>query len=155
MKNRKNNKGFSLVELIVVVAIMAVLVGVLAPAYLRYVEKSRFQKDASAVAELEEAVKVTLAEETVSQDITAGATYTITLDFDATNGAVPQAALASGVTQPEGAAAADVTNFNTEIIKTVPSIKFASKTINADVVVTFSVTASGAVTVSNNLPTAP
>lgn len=42
MKNR-NNKGFSLIELIVVVAIMAVLVGVLAPAYLRYVEKARKQ----------------------------------------------------------------------------------------------------------------
>ena len=40
---RKNNKGFSLIELIVVVAIMAVLVGVLAPAYLRYVEKARRQ----------------------------------------------------------------------------------------------------------------
>ena len=43
MKRQKNNKGFSLVELIVVVAIMAVLVGVLAPAYLRYVEKARRQ----------------------------------------------------------------------------------------------------------------
>ena len=43
MKIHKNNKGFSLVELIVVVAIMAVLVGVLAPAYLRYVEKTRMQ----------------------------------------------------------------------------------------------------------------
>ena len=43
MKKQKNNKGFSLVELIVVVAIMAVLVGVLAPAYLRYVEKARRQ----------------------------------------------------------------------------------------------------------------
>lgn len=42
MKN-KNNKGFSLIELIVVVAIMAVLVGVLAPTYLRYVEKARQQ----------------------------------------------------------------------------------------------------------------
>lgn len=40
---KTNNKGFSLVELIVVVAIMAVLVGVLAPAYLRYVEKARQQ----------------------------------------------------------------------------------------------------------------
>ena len=43
MKKQKNNKGFSLVELIVVVAIMAVLVGVLAPAYLRYIEKARRQ----------------------------------------------------------------------------------------------------------------
>ena len=43
MKKQKNNKGFSLIELIVVVAIMAVLVGVLAPAYLRYVEKARRQ----------------------------------------------------------------------------------------------------------------
>ena len=40
---KRNNKGFSLVELIVVVAIMAVLVGVLAPAYLGYVEKARRQ----------------------------------------------------------------------------------------------------------------
>ena len=43
MKTQKNSKGFSLVELIVVVAIMAVLVGVLAPAYLRYIEKARRQ----------------------------------------------------------------------------------------------------------------
>jgi len=42
MKKRRN-KGFSLIELIVVVAIMAVLVGVMAPAYLRYVEKARRQ----------------------------------------------------------------------------------------------------------------
>ena len=43
MGKKKNNSGFSLIELIVVVAIMAVLVGVLAPAYLRYVEKTRMQ----------------------------------------------------------------------------------------------------------------
>lgn len=36
-----NNKGFSLVELIIVIAIMAVLIGVLAPQYLKYVERSR------------------------------------------------------------------------------------------------------------------
>lgn len=36
-----DNKGFSLVELIIVIAIMAVLTGVLTPLYLQYVEKSK------------------------------------------------------------------------------------------------------------------
>lgn len=62
---RKNNKGFSLVELIVVIAIMAVLMAVLAPAMLRYVEKSRVQKDASAVSEAANAAELALADEDI------------------------------------------------------------------------------------------
>ena len=45
MEKKMNNKGFSLVELIVVIAIMAVLVGVLAPQFIKYVEKSRQSTD--------------------------------------------------------------------------------------------------------------
>lgn len=79
MNNKKrNNKGFSLVELIVVVAIMAVLVGVLAPAYLTYVEKTRLQKDNSAIAEIAQAMKIAAADEDVNSTIVeAGLSITI------------------------------------------------------------------------------
>lgn len=52
------NKGFSLVELIVVIALIAVLVGTLAPAYLKYVEKSRKQRDEAAAGELQHAAEL-------------------------------------------------------------------------------------------------
>ena len=53
----KNNKGFSLVELIIVIAIMAVLVGVLAPTYLQYVEKSKKSNDVSTVDTIVNAIR--------------------------------------------------------------------------------------------------
>ncbi len=39
------NKGFSLVELIIVIAIMAILVGVMAPQLIKYIEKSKVSSD--------------------------------------------------------------------------------------------------------------
>ena len=63
--NENENKGFSLVELIVVIAIMAVLTSVLAPSLLGYVEKSRMQKDDSAMGEVTNAIKLALADQNV------------------------------------------------------------------------------------------
>ena len=62
LKEKKlNNKGFSLVELIIVIAIMAVLIGVLAPQYLRYVEKSRYQTDATMIDNVKNAIEIAIS----------------------------------------------------------------------------------------------
>lgn len=61
LKEKKlNNKGFSLVELIIVIAIMAVLVGVLAPQYMRYVERSRVSADTEVASGLQGAITTAL-----------------------------------------------------------------------------------------------
>lgn len=67
---RKNeNKGFSLVELIVVIAIMAVMTSVLAPALLQYVERSRAQKDDSAMGEVTNAIMLALSDQDIYDEV--------------------------------------------------------------------------------------
>lgn len=75
-KKKKDNKGFTLVELIIVVAILAILVGILAPQYTKYVEKSRRSSDVSNLESLVKAAQVAAAD--TDYDIPAG-TYTITI----------------------------------------------------------------------------
>ncbi len=70
---KMNNKGFSLVELIIVIAIMAILIAVLAPQYLRYVEKSRLQSDNTTLGEIANAVKVAAANDKINGEISAAA----------------------------------------------------------------------------------
>lgn len=75
------NKGFSLVELIIVIAIMAVLVGVLAPQFLKYVERSRKSTDVQNVQAIVTAVQTYAADPMATSKIATG---TITLNNTST-----------------------------------------------------------------------
>ena len=61
-KVRKANKGFTLVELIIVIAVMAVLTVVVAPQYLKYVETSRVATDDNAIGELAHIAEISYIE---------------------------------------------------------------------------------------------
>lgn len=86
-KENMNNKGFSLVELIIVIAIMAILLVVLAPQYLKYVERSRNSTDLQNATEMVQAIQVYAADPQnadtpAAGDITVSSTgTTISNDF--------------------------------------------------------------------------
>ena len=88
LKERKklDNNGFSLVELIIVIAIMAVLIGVLAPQYLKYVEKSRQSADLDSIDSMVNAVTIYSADpaNSIVSDNLKCAGGTVTADSEVT-----------------------------------------------------------------------
>lgn len=141
------NKGFSLVELIIVIAIMAILVAVLAPQYLKYVERSRNSTDKDNATAIENALLVWGSE----TEIPAGETGYVggksaTVTVDGTNLTVGG----------ENSAAALSALKNAGLITESPStaVKCQSKTAWTSYVVTVTVDAQGVVKTSNNFPTA-
>ena len=88
------NKGFSLVELIIVIAIMAVLIGVMAPIMFKYVEKSKEAKDISNLDTCVESIKTFYSDKTdgPTQVIIVGNAGSVMVGDDTYNG-VANAAL--------------------------------------------------------------
>lgn len=69
----ENNQGFSLVELIIVIAIMGILIGVLTPVMIKYVEKANITSDQQLLDSVYQAVIYAAADPDITSDPNAKA----------------------------------------------------------------------------------
>lgn len=89
MKNdRINNDGFSLVEIIIVIAIMAILAAALAPQLVKYIEKSRQASDHQVEVTIVDCLNAAIADDEVYKELTDSSTTTFDITFDGSD--VPQ-----------------------------------------------------------------
>lgn len=137
---KMNNKGFSLVELIVVIAIMAVLIGVLAPQFLKFVERGRKSTDVQNVSSMITAVQTYAADPMVTDQLTTG---TYTLSLSTTEKTIDASTTANKIEKALDAAG----------IKSY-GLKSSKWNSGSDVVITFTVGADGSVSAAQTTPAA-
>lgn len=141
-----NNKGFSLIELIIVVAIMAILIGILAPQYLRFVERSRQSADRQNVDEIVRAIEIWAADTEIPTGKTA-------LTVDATTGTtVTLSHTASSTWTVSGTNANAFTDAFEDYGLEVPTLRSSVWNSGGNVVLTIKVDANFNVTVEANDP---
>ena len=85
MYRKLSNKGFSIVELVIVIAIMAILIALLAPQYIKYVEKSRYTSDDDLIANIHDVIALAVADENIKNKPLDGITTCNIEDMDPTN----------------------------------------------------------------------
>lgn len=124
---KKDNKGFSLVELIIVIAIMAILVGIVGTQVIPYINKSKVAKDQQVLNSFSSAAVTAYAENAETMPTTGK----IIVNVYGTNAEKSAAAtLAAAIQKNTGYAGLD------NVKK-----QFASdaKTMTEDIVVTFDI----------------
>ena len=111
------NKGFSLVELIIVIAIMAILAAAIAPALIRYIDKSRRGDDVQAAATINTAVTATLANEDAYDEVATSMNSTTVI-------ASADAHPTTGTAIFAGTGATFIADLNSNLGNEAPKIKY-------------------------------
>lgn len=90
MKNdRINNNGFSLVETIIVIAIMAILAAALAPQLVKYLEKSRESSDHQVEVTIVDCFNAAIADDDIYKELTDKTSVT-SFDITFDSSGIPQ-----------------------------------------------------------------
>ena len=121
-KFRKNNKGFTLVELIIVVAIIAVLSAVIAPQYIKYVEKSKIATDMDVAAAVEQAVNVLCADGTISASADPYVTWDVSAGLTGTTANVAAVEALTGEIPAAASSKAEDVDFDVTITNGTPTV---------------------------------
>lgn len=120
---RRNNKGFSLVELIIVIAIMAILAGILAPQFIKYIKKSRVSTDIQNAQQMATALSAEFADTARTTEVTE------------------QTVSSDGTAKWDGSEASSTERTQKDVFGGVPKVKAANVSFK------YSVTKEGVVTV--------
>ena len=74
---KMNNKGFSLIELIIVIAIMAILVAIIAPNLTKYLGKSKTKTDQKNLDEVKQQVQNAISDASTDEVTVPTGTLTV------------------------------------------------------------------------------
>lgn len=107
MKKFGSKSGFTLVELIVVIAILGILAGIAVPAYSGYIKKAN---EAADYAQLD-AIKTAVVFASTDKQVKAGNTYVDITKITVTNGSATAAPDAANVTETDIEAYYDISSF--------------------------------------------
>ena len=120
---KMNNKGFSLIELIIVIAIMAVLVAIIAPNLTKYLGSSKEKTDKKNLDEVKQQVMNAISDAETADDST---TFVVTGTYR-----IEGTGTTLGVALTSGTANAGFNNILKTTLKTAITSSKVTKTNNA------------------------
>ena len=127
-----NNKGFSLVELIIVIAIMAILVGIVGTQVIPYLENSRKAKDQQVISSWNTAAMSAYSNAAAKVNATTNYTITITAGDPCTVAVAPAGDAGSTSMETYFKELTNINTFNISKMESKAGKKVSSVVITID-----------------------